>query len=233
MAARLGATPKEAGGNAGWVATWGASPVAPLPTNTTNPGFTNQTVRMIVHTSVGGSEVRIRLSNVFGNDALAIGAAHIALRAGGAGTAPDSDRVLTFGGSGSVSIPAGAPVVSDSVPLSVPAQSDLAVSLYLPGQTGQATWHPGAHDTNYVSPAGNFTADAQMPVDHTVSSWFYLTDVEVKPPRSTPAIVTFGDSITDGTASTMDANHRWPDFLAARLAARRVLSAHQAGTADR
>ena len=205
-----------------WVATWGASPVAPLSANTTNPGFTNQTVRLIVHTSLGGSELRVRLSNAFGTDSLAIGAAHVALRNENATIVPGTDRVLTFSGAGSTNIPAGALLLSDSVKLTVPASSDLAVSLFLPGPTGQATWHPGAHDTNYVSTAGNFTGESQMPVDHTVTSWFYMTDVEVKAPKDTLAIVTFGDSITDGTASTNDANHRWPNFLAERLAAQHL-----------
>jgi lysophospholipase L1-like esterase len=205
-----------------WVATWGASPVAPLPANATNPGFTNQTVRLIAHTSVGGSEVRVRLSNAFGNDSLVVGAAHIALRSKDAGIEPGTDRALTFSGSASVTIPPGALVVSDSVKLNAPALSDLAVSLYLPGPTGQATWHPAAHATNYVSRPGDFTHDAQMPVDHSVVSWFYLTDVEVKATRDTQAIVALGDSITDGTASTTDANHRWPNLLAERLAARHL-----------
>jgi lysophospholipase L1-like esterase len=210
------AGPKEAGDT--WVATWGTSPVAPLPANTTNTGFTNQTVRLIVHTSLGGNEVRVRLSNAFGTESLAIGAAHVALHSMNAGIVSGTDRALTFSGSNSVSIPPGALVVSDSVKLDVPALSDLAVSLYLPGPTGQATWHAAAFSTNYISKAGDFTGAADLPVDHTVTSWFYLTDVEVKSSKDTLAIVTFGDSITDGTRSTPDTNHRWPNLLAERLA---------------
>jgi lysophospholipase L1-like esterase len=205
-----------------WIATWGASPVAPLPANTTNPGFTNQTVRLVVHTSLGGNEVRVRLSNAFGTESLLIGAAHIALRSMNAGTVSATDRALTFSGSGSVTIPPGALAVSDSVKLDVPALSDLAVSLYLPGPTGQATWHAAALATNYVSKPGDFTGAADMPVDHTVTSWFYLTDVEVKATKDTFAVVTFGDSITDGTRSTPDTNHRWPNFLSERLAQHHV-----------
>jgi len=201
-----------------WIATWGASPVAPLPANTTNSGFTNQTVRLVVHTSLGGNEVRVRLSNAFGTESLLIGAAHIALRSMNAGTVSGTDRALTFSGSGSVTIPPGALAVSDSVKLDVPALSDLAVSLYLPGSTGQATWHAAALATNYVSPPGDFTGAADMPVGHTVTSWFYLTDVEVKASKDSFAVVTFGDSITDGTRSTPDTNHRWPNLLAERLA---------------
>jgi lysophospholipase L1-like esterase len=192
--------------------------VAPLPANTTNPGFTNQTVRLVVHTSLGGHEVRVRLSNAFGTESLLIGAAHLALRSMNAATVPGTDRPLTFGGSASVTIPPGALVVSDGVKLDVPALSDLAVSLYLPGPTGQATWHAAALSTNYVSQPGDFTAAGDMPVDHTVASWFYLTDVEVKVSKDTFAVVTFGDSITDGTRSTPDTNHRWPNLLAERLA---------------
>jgi lysophospholipase L1-like esterase len=205
-----------------WVATWGASPVAPLPANTTDPGFTNQTVRSVIHVSAGGTAVRIRLSNVFGSDSLVIGAAHVAMHDSAAGTVAGSDHAVTFSGSGSITIPPGALVVSDPVPMSIPAFADLAVSVYLPGPTGQATWHPAAHATTYVSSAGDFTANAQMPVDHTVTSWFYLTDVEVATPKRVPAIVTLGDSITDGTNSANDANHRWPNFLATRLAERHM-----------
>jgi lysophospholipase L1-like esterase len=204
-----------------WVTTWGASPVAPLPTNTTNPGFTNQTVRLIVHTSIGGDKVRVRLSNAFGTSSLVVGAAHIALQASGAEVVPGSDRALTFSGHASTTIPPGALAVSDPVELDVPALSNLAVSIFLPGPTGQATWHSGARQTNYVSPqTGDHTADVVMPVESTVTSWFYLTNVEVKASEETCAIVTLGDSITDGTASTLDANHRWPNFLAERLQAR-------------
>jgi lysophospholipase L1-like esterase len=100
----------------------------------------------------------------------------------------------------------------------VPALSDLAVSLYLPGPTGQATWHAAALATNYVSGPGDLTAAADMPADHTVTSWFYLTDVEVRESKDASAVITFGDSITDGTRSTPDTNHRWPNLLAERLA---------------
>ena len=217
LAIRTGlAAPK--GGDQVWVATWGASPVAPLPANTTNPGFTNQTVRLIVHTSVGGGEIRVRLSNAFGSESLVIGAAHVAVRSKEAAIVAGTDRPLTFSGSSSVTIPPGALVISDSVKLNVPALSDLAVSLYLPGPTGQATWHAAALSTNYVSRPGDFTGAADLPVDHTVASWFYLTDVEVKSSRDTFAVVAFGDSITDGTRSTPDTNHRWPSLLAERLA---------------
>ena len=210
-----------------WVATWGASPE---PTsfrapNTVNPSFANQTLRLVVHTSLGGSQARVRLSNAFGTESLVVGAAHIALRAEGAKIVQGTDRVLTFAGAASITIPPGALAVSDSVKLDVPALSDVAVTIYLPGTSGQATWHVAAGSTNYISPAGDFTGSPDMPIDHTAKSWFYLSDLEVAAPKQTLALVTLGDSITEGARSTPDTNHRWPDFLAARLRASHIQTA--------
>jgi lysophospholipase L1-like esterase len=206
-------------GNEHWVGTWGTALHAPdlgVP-GLANTGFNNQTLREIVHTSVGGHKVRVRFS-AFGANAVVIGAAHIALDAGGAMIMTMSDRTLTFGGGKpSITIPAGALVLSDPVDLEVPALSDLAVSIFVPEDTGPATWHFEARQTLYVSPQGDFTASAAMPVDSTRQAWFWLAGVEVVSSRETGGIVTFGDSITDGSQSTPDANKRWPDQLARRL----------------
>jgi lysophospholipase L1-like esterase len=198
-----------------WVGTWGAGPGGPpLPANTQT--FTDQTVRLIVHTSIGGTRVRIRLSNEMGSTPLRIGGAHIALRAGGADIQPGTDRPLTFSGFPGITIPPGAPVLSDPVDLNVPALSDLAVSLYLPGTQGATTIHGTASQTNYVSlPGGDFTGAATFPTQRTILSWPFLTEVDVT--GNGAAIVTLGDSITDGTRSTPDTNNRWPDWLARRL----------------
>ena len=203
-----------------WVGTWGTALHPPNlgPPGLTNSGFNNQTLRQIVHTSVGGEQVRVRLST-FGASALVLGAAHIALRDAGAAIVPGSDRTLTFGGQPSITIPAGALVVSDPVDLDVPALSDLAVSIFVPGSTGPATWHFVAMQTSYVSPLGDFTASPVMPVDSTRLAWFWLAGVEVMAAKQTGAIVAFGDSITDGPGSTPDTNNRWPDQLAQRLMA--------------
>ena len=115
--------------------------------------------------------------------------------------------------------PPGALAVSDSATLNVPALTNLAISLYLPGALGPATWHPNAIQTNYVSPPGDFTSASSMPVDHTVSSSYYLVNVEVQAATNVLAIVALGDSITDGFQSTPNVNHRWPDDLARNLAA--------------
>jgi lysophospholipase L1-like esterase len=171
-----------------------------------------------VHTSVGGKQARVRLST-FGADALVIGAAHIALREAGAAIVPESDRTLTFGGHPSITIPPGAMVISDPVDLEVPPLADLAVSIFVPQATGPATWHFLALQTSYVSPAGDFTASDVMPIASTTQAWFWLAGVEVMASKQTGAIVTFGDSVTDGNQSTPDANNRWPDHLARRLMA--------------
>jgi lysophospholipase L1-like esterase len=206
--------------NEQWVGTWSTAlhEPSPGPPGLTNPGFTNQTLRQIVHTSVGGDQVRVRLST-FGASALVIGAAHVALRDAGPAIVAESDRTLTFGGQPSITIPRGASVLSDPVDLAVPALGDLAVSIFVPGNTGPATWHFVALQTSYVSPDGDFTGNVVMPVASTLQAWFWLAGVEVMAPKQTGAIVTFGDSVTDGPGSTPDTNNRWPDHLAGRLIA--------------
>jgi lysophospholipase L1-like esterase len=201
-----------------WVGTWGAGAGGP-PLAAKRQPLSNQTLRLIVRTSIGGNRVRIRLSNEMGDSPLTIGAAHIALRANGADIDASTDRALTFSGSTSITIPPGAPVLSDPVDLKLPAQSDLAVSVYLPNQTGVATVHATASQANYVSQPGNFTGAASLPTQGTIHNWPFLTEVDVDGGAGAGAVVTFGDSITDGTRSTPDTNTRWPDFLARRLLA--------------
>jgi len=206
-------------GNEHWVGTWSTAMHPPdVGFGITNAGFNNQTLRQIVHTSVGGQQVRVKLSTN-GASALLIGAAHIALRDAGDAIVPGSDRTLTFSGNPSITIPPGAQILSDPVNLDVPALGDLAVSIFVPGITGPATWHFAALQTSYISPAGDFTASAVMPVDTTTQAWFWLAAVEVTASTQTGAIVCLGDSITDGTASTPDTNNRWPNHLARRLIA--------------
>ncbi|MGJ9417400.1 SGNH/GDSL hydrolase family protein [Massilia sp. CMS3.1] len=197
-----------------WTGTWGAAPSGPPPAANLQT-FTDQTLRLIVHTSIGGNRVRIRVSNEFGTLPLRIGAARIGVRAAGSDVAPGTDRALSFGGNPSVTIPIGAPVLSDPVELNVPALADLAVSLYLPGTVEANTIHNVASQTNYVSLPGDFTAAATLPVQRLTTSWPFLTEVDVD--SAGPAIVALGDSITDGTRSTLDTNNRWPDWLARRL----------------
>jgi lysophospholipase L1-like esterase len=211
----------ESNGNEHWVGTWSNAlhqPDLGVP-GLANAGFNNQTLRQIVHISVGGPRVRVRLST-FGASGLVIGAAHIAQRgATAASIVPGSDRGLTFGGVPSITIPPGALVVSDPVELNVPDLSDLAVSIFVPGNTGPATWHFEGRQTSFISPPGDFTASAVMPVSSTTQARFWLAGVEVMASRQTGAIVALGESITDGSQSTVDANTRWTDQLARRLLA--------------
>jgi lysophospholipase L1-like esterase len=209
--------------NQRWVGTWAAAPQtvdAAAPFNQQNVVFTDKTIREIVHTSIAGHLVRVRLSNAFGtygSAPLTVGDAHIALRQQNSTIAPATDRQLTFGGATSILIPPGAFVISDPVDLNLPPFSDLAVSIYLPGPTGQVTYHGTASQTNYIV-NGDMTGAASLPAAQTNTSWYFLTGVEVSTRDiDARALVTLGASITDGTASTLNANHRWPDLLAQRL----------------
>ena len=206
-----------------WVVTWGASPAPQLADDAQMRAakleFENQTLREIVHTSIGSNTVRVRFSNAYGKEALDIAAAHIALRSQASGIVASSDRALTFGGRPATSIPANALVLSDPVKLDLPAASDLAVSLFVPKKILGAGIHYSAQQTSYVG-TGDLTGAASIEGAATITSWVFLTGVEVMAPESTSTVVAFGDSITDGARSTLDANHRWPDFLAARLLAK-------------
>jgi lysophospholipase L1-like esterase len=208
-----------------WVGTWATAPAGPTPPGSFGPAveFNNQTLRQIVHTSIGGDEVRVRISNTFGAAPLVVGAAHLALRSSGGRIALKTDRALTFSGRPSIVVPPEALVLSDPVKLRVPPLADLAVSIYLPNRTLGTTVHLQALQTNYISSAGDFTGAAELPNASTIASWPFLTGVDVAGSQRAAAIVTLGDSITDGANSTPDTNRRWPDVLAKRLQGRRNL----------
>jgi lysophospholipase L1-like esterase len=198
-----------------WISSWTASPQAPrgvIPAS-----FSNRTVRQIMHLSIGGSRIRVRLSNEFGAKPVLIGTASIAIPAGTSDIASASLRPITFGGSKSVIIPPGAPVVSDAVEFNVAPLSDVAVSLYLPAATDLGTVHATGLQTAFVSTGGDFTASSAFPIADRFANRFFLTGVMVEPSSPARAIVAFGDSITDGSASTVNANARWPDVLSRRL----------------
>ncbi len=172
---------------------------------------------MVVRTSIGGRRVRVQFSNALGNTALAVGAAHIAIRQKDAAVFPASDRALMFGGRASFSIPPGALVVSDPVDLDVPKLTDLAVSLYLPEDTGPPTVHPLGLHTTYIAD-GDATADATLNPSTTTTAYFWLSGINVLAPSSASVIAAFGDSITDGFATTANKDQAWPALLANRLA---------------
>jgi lysophospholipase L1-like esterase len=182
-------------------------------------------LRQIVRTSIGGSRVRIVLSNAFGTAPIQIGEAHVALREKDSNIVASSAKPLTFSGNPATSILAGAIALSDPVELNVAAGSDLVVDLFVPGELGVGpsplTVHNGAGQTNYLSQTGNHSGVTTLPVASTTNTWFLLARVEVVAPANTLALVAFGDSITDGARATVDTNSRWPDVLARRLASRR------------
>ena len=215
-----------------WVGTWAtavvgrpqnpppAAPAAAPPAPFMH--FNNQTLRQIVHTSIGGPGVRVVLSNAFGTAPLTLGAAHIALRDKTSAIVPVSDRALSFSGQPTITIPAGATVFSDRVSLAVPPMADLAIDLYLPGNTNAPsplTMHNNALQTSYASETGNHVGKPAFPVAATLQNWFVLSRVEVTAPESVGAVVTLGASLTDGARSTPDTNNRWPNHLARRLLA--------------
>ena len=234
VASVLLAAPAVTAAQGRWVGTWATGPVAveppppevqaeevPAPAPRTPVRVRNQTIRQVVRTSIGGSQVRVAVTNLFGTEPLEVGAAHVAPRAGG--EAIGGGAHLTFGDHPSVTIEAGSTVLSDAVALAVAPLSDLVVDLYLPGDTwgstSPATRHITGLSTTYVSVPGNHVGAEQFDDDRDTQQWFYLSRVDVWTETATGAIVAMGDSITDGTRSTVDANRRWPDFLARRLAA--------------
>ncbi len=232
----------QTGNNGRWVGTWSTSevgrpqtppppapalppfqanqcPAAP-PATPTFLHFNNQTLRQIVHTSIGGPGVRVVLSNAYGTAPLTIGAGNIALRDRDSSIQAGSSRPLTFSGRPTVTIPPRALMYSDPVNLTVPQMADLAIDLYLPGNTDTTaaiTMHNGAFQTNYVSETGNHAGSAKLPVVASMQNWLVIHRVEVQAPETTRGLVTFGDSITDGTRSTPDTNNRWPDQLVKRM----------------
>src|SRR5262245_18795020 len=198
-----------------WIGTWATAAQPSLPKVQT---YHNQTLRLIVHVSAGGSRVRIKISNTYGEQPLLIGAAHLTRRTTAAEINPASDRAVSFQGQSTVTIPARSTVVSDPVDLGVPALSDLDISRFFQESTAATTLHNLAKQTNYVSAeTGDHTADIKFPVDKTTRSWPFLTGVDVAASSRGAAIVAFGSSLTDGDGTTTDANKRFPDVLAERL----------------
>ncbi|WP_432482253.1 SGNH/GDSL hydrolase family protein [Kineococcus esterisolvens] len=201
-----------------WVGTWASAPTA-VPAG----GVTvlqDRTVRQVVHASIGGDSLQVRFTNEFGETPLLMGEAHVGLRAGASGTdvQPGTDRRITFGGSTSTTVPAGSPLLSDPVQLSLPDGGDLVVSIHLPRSTPVTTVHAFPHQDGVVA-AGNVTGAASVTPTATLGQWVFLSGVSVLSPERerASAIVALGDSITDGAETTRGANRRWPDLLAERL----------------
>ncbi|MFI5913004.1 SGNH/GDSL hydrolase family protein [Dactylosporangium sp. NPDC051541] len=199
-----------------WTGSWSTS-----PQRETGVAFADQTLRMLVHPTLGGTPIRLRLSNGFGAAPVTFGAVNAAraVAAGQAAVAPGTSRRVTFNGRPEVTIPAGAAVFSDPIALSVAPGQDLAVDVYVTagGDAAAITGHDAAQGTQFVA-AGNRAGAPADAFTTTVNSWFWLSGVDVRPaPPTRGSVVALGDSITDGAYTTWNGNDRWTDVLAARL----------------
>src|SRR6267142_5469219 len=197
-----------------WITGWGTS-----QNGASAVQLTNATVRMIARVSIPGDAVRIRLDNTYGA-AVTIGSAYVGPRVQAGDVAAGTNRQVHFAGSPSVTIPAGGSVTSDAVQIQVLARQDLAVSLYVPQAKVNASQHSGAVVSSYYTSndAGNVAAtEARTPFVNTTTSMWWLKSIDVRSSSSPGAIVAFGDSITDGTCTTLDAHDRWEDIVAQRL----------------
>jgi lysophospholipase L1-like esterase len=192
--------------------TWAAS------TDRTGATVNDQTVRDIIRTNIGGSGLRVALSNVFGSQAVTFGDVSVGVRQSGADVVPGSNRHVTFSGSPTVKVPVGAEVLSDPLPGDVAPQQDLAVSIYVQGAAGTVSGHNLASQTSYLSSAGDHASEqAGTAFSSTIQNWYWLDGVVLTEPKIVKSVVALGDSITDGAASTPNTNRRWPDDLARRL----------------
>ena len=199
-----------------WVGSWGASPSDPLP-GVTPPtrSLRDQTVRTVVHLSLGGPALRLRFSNTLGTTPLALGSVHVARWDNGA-IVSGTDRQVTFGGAASAIIPKNAVLLGDPVALELPNLADIAVSIYFPTDTGPITVHALAVQTSFIA-SGDATTHPNLTEVARLDTRPVLSAVEMRRPDAA-AVVMLGDSITDGQKSTVDANARYPDDLARRLA---------------
>ncbi|NMM37198.1 MAG: SGNH/GDSL hydrolase family protein [Glaciimonas sp.] len=209
-----------------WIGTWAASPQPTwgsdfaFPTNIPAT-LQDQTIRQVARISLGGKRIRIVLSNEYGSQPLVIGAAHIALADAGSAIITGTDQPITFGGKTAVIVPPGAPLVSDPVDLAVAPLASVAVSVFLPNKTPATTFHWDGRQTAYLA-KGNQVAAKHIETDTTTSARIFLNGIQVEAVAPAGTVVVIGDSITDGNGATIDANARWPDFLAARLVSRNV-----------
>jgi lysophospholipase L1-like esterase len=210
-----------------WVGTWAAAQQLPEPRNAlAADDLRDATLRQIVRLSIGGAELRVYISNRFGHAPLRFSSVHIAkpVSAASAKIVPGSDKALTFSGNLDVTVPAGADYVSDPISFPMAALSDLAITLHIDDPPSEQTGHPGSRATSYLV-HGDQVSAADLPDAKKVEHWYFIAgidvDIAVAVPASPPAaaIVTLGDSITDGHGATTDANNRWPDVLANRLQA--------------
>ena len=203
--------------NEHWVGTWGTSPQLTEPRNLPpQPGLSSNTLRQVVHVSIGGKKLRVRFSNVFGDAPVTMDAAHIALSAGDGAIKIETDKTLTFDGKTSVTIPAGEMIFSDPLDFDLAPQADVAVTIHFGETADDVTGHPGSRATSYLQ-AGDSVSAPELAAAAKMEHWYILTGIDVEAENSSAAIVALGDSITDGRGSQPNKNNRWSDNLANRL----------------
>jgi lysophospholipase L1-like esterase len=227
VARASGPRPPQAPGHA-WVGGWSAAPVLG-----SGAGFADRTLRQIIHIGLGGDEIRVRVTNAFGTEGVRLEDVRVGLREDGAALVAGTERAVTFGGLPQVTLAAGAQILSDPVALAVRAGQDLAISMYVPGSVAAPTRHGGALTTSYFATGDHSGETAADAFTSTTTSWFLLDGVDVRTTARAGAVVALGDSITEGTCSTVDANRRFPDDLARRILnarAGRPLSVLNVGT---
>ncbi len=204
-----------------WVGSWAASQQLVEPHNAlSEDDLRDSTLRQIVHLSFGGTKLRVHLSNRFGTAPLRFVSVHIARSATAASSKIDTatDKALTFSGSADVTVPAGADYVSDPITFRAPPFADIAITLHLETPPADETGHPGSRATSYVT-HGDHVSEAELADGKKLEHWYFISGIDVAAPPAAGAVVTLGDSITDGHGATTDANNRWPDVLAKRLQA--------------
>jgi lysophospholipase L1-like esterase len=205
-----------------WVGTWASSPLLDAKAKNAEElaagTQSGATLREVIHVSMGGDTIRVRFSNLYGTSPLVIDAVEVAQTLKGAAIVPATNKAITFNGQPSVSIPPGALVVSDPTSFKLAALSDLTVSFFLPNPSGPVTEHQLGNATSYHV-TGNVVSSASLESPTTATSWYYLNGVDTVASADAGAVITIGDSITDGAKSTIDTNQRWPDELARRLQA--------------
>jgi lysophospholipase L1-like esterase len=215
----LNGTANAAAADERWVGTWVSAQQLTEPANMPPaPGLTGNTLRQVVHATIGGRKLRVRFSNAYGTEAMTLKSARLAVSKGGASIDPATDTGLEFGGSPSVTIPAGGTAVSDVLAFDAKPFADLAVSLHFGTTPLAVTGHPGSRTTSYLQ-AGDAAAAADLEAAAHTDHWYAISGIDVLVAGSFAAIVTLGDSITDGRGSTTNGNDRWPDNLARRLQA--------------
>ncbi len=200
-----------------WVATWGCAPQLVEQRNLPpSPGLTGNTLRQVVHVTVGGKRLRARFSNAFGDGPMTLAEVHFALSAGNGAIEPNTDLAVKFHGESSVTIPPSEAIWSDPFDFDLAPMMNVAVAICFGNTPMAITGHPGSRATSYLAP-GDAVGAANLPGAVTTQHWYVLTGIDTVTDNSAAAVVVLGDSITDGRGSTTDGNDRWPDDLARRL----------------